>query len=100
MQTTVPCRQRGPEGLWQLIKGLYFKPDTLKLTGKKVGKSLEHMRTGEIFLNRTPMVYALRSRINQCDLIKLLSIYKTKDTLNMKKMTTKKLGKDLYQPYI
>jgi hypothetical protein len=27
---------------------------------KEMGKSLEHMGTGEIFLNRTPMAYALR----------------------------------------
>jgi hypothetical protein len=39
---------------------LYIKPDTLKLIEKKVGKSLEHMDTGENFLNRTPIAYALR----------------------------------------
>jgi hypothetical protein len=44
------------------IKELHIKPDTLKLTEKQVGKSLEHMGTEEIFLNRTPITYALRSR--------------------------------------
>jgi hypothetical protein len=34
------------------IKVLHIKPDTLKLMGKKVGKTLEHMGTGEIFLNK------------------------------------------------
>jgi len=34
---------------------LYIKPDMLKLIEEKVGKNLEHMGTGEIFLNRTPM---------------------------------------------
>jgi hypothetical protein len=34
-------------------------------------KRLEHMGTGENFLNRTPMVYALRSRIDKWNLIKL-----------------------------
>jgi hypothetical protein len=34
------------------IKDLHIKPDTLKLIEKKVGKSLEHMGTGEISLNR------------------------------------------------
>ena len=52
------------------IKDLYIKPDTLKFIEEKVGKSLEHMGTGEIFLNRTPMTYALRSTINKSDLIK------------------------------
>jgi hypothetical protein len=32
---------------------------------EKVGKGLEHVGTGEIFLNRTPMAYALRSRIKK-----------------------------------
>ena len=40
------------------------------------------MGTGEIFLNRTPMAYALRSRIDKWDLIKLKSFCKTKDTVN------------------
>jgi hypothetical protein len=53
------------------IKDLHIKPDTLKLIEKKVGKSLEHMGTGEIFLNRTPIAYALRSRIEKWDLTKL-----------------------------
>jgi hypothetical protein len=42
-------------------KGLHIKPDTHKLIEKKVGKSLGHIGTGEIFLNRTPIAYALRS---------------------------------------
>jgi hypothetical protein len=30
-----------------------------------VGRSLEHMGTGEKFLNKTPMAYALISRIKK-----------------------------------
>jgi hypothetical protein len=47
-----------------------------------VGKSLEHIATGEIFLNRTPMAYALKSRIEKWDLIKLQSFFKAKETVN------------------
>jgi hypothetical protein len=64
---------------------LHVKLDTLKLIEDKVGKSLEHMGTGEIFLNRTPIAYALRSRVDKWDLIKLQSFYKAKDTVNMAK---------------
>jgi hypothetical protein len=67
------------------IKDLHIKPDTLKLIEEKVGKSLEHMGTGENFLNRTPMAQALRSRIDKWDLIKLQSFYKAKDTVNRTK---------------
>jgi hypothetical protein len=46
------------------IKELHIKPETLKLIKEKVGKNLENMRTGEIFLNRTPMTSDVRSKID------------------------------------
>jgi hypothetical protein len=48
----------------------------------KVGRSLKHMSTGENFLNRTPIAYALRSRIDKWDLIKMQSLCKAKDIVN------------------
>ena len=63
------------------IKELHIKPDTLKLLEKKVRKNLEHMGTGEHFLNRTPMAYALGSRIDKWDLIKLQIFWKAKEPL-------------------
>jgi hypothetical protein len=67
------------------IKDLHIKPDTLKFIEEKLGKSLKYMGTGEIFLNRTPMTYALKSRIDKWDLIKLQSFCKVKDTVNRTK---------------
>ena len=67
------------------IKDFHIKPDTLNLIKEKVGETLEHMGTGEKFLNRTPMPYALRSRIDKWDLIKLQSFCKAKDTVNKTK---------------
>ena len=52
---------------------------------EKVGESLEHMGTGEKFLNRTPMAYALRSKIDKWDLIISQNFYKAKDTINKRK---------------
>jgi hypothetical protein len=71
---------------FQWIKDFHIKPDTLKCIEQKVEKSLEYMNTGEIFLNRTPTVYALRSRINKWDLIKLQSFCKAKYTVNKDKI--------------
>jgi hypothetical protein len=67
------------------IKELHIKPETLKLTEEKVGKSLEDMGTGENFLNRIAMDCAVRSRINKWDLIKLQSFCIAKDTVNKTK---------------
>jgi len=63
------------------IKDLHTKADTLKLIKEKVGKSLNHKETGANFLNKTPMAYALRLRIDKWDLIKLQSFCKVKDNL-------------------
>jgi len=36
-----------------------------EINRREIGKSLELTGTGEIFMNRTPMAYALRARINK-----------------------------------
>jgi hypothetical protein len=69
------------------IKELHIKPETLKLIEGKVGESLEDMATGGKFLNRTAMACAVRSRIDNWDLIKLQSFCKAKDTVNKTKRT-------------
>ena len=47
-----------------------------------MGKSLKDMGTGAIFLARTPMACAVRSRIGKWDFIKLQNFYKAKDTVS------------------
>jgi hypothetical protein len=79
------------------IEELHRKPETLKFIEEKVGKSLKDMGTGEIFLNRTAMACAARSRIDKWDLIKLQSFCKAKDTINKTKKATNGLEKDIYQ---
>jgi hypothetical protein len=66
------------------IKDLYIKP-LHETNRRESGKSLKHMGTGKIFLNRTPMAYNLRSRIAKWDLIKLQSFCKAKDNANTTK---------------
>ena len=50
-----------------------------------MGKSLEHIGTGEIFLNRTTMACAVRFRMDKWIPIKLKSFCKAKDTVNKTK---------------
>jgi hypothetical protein len=70
------------------IKELHIKPETVKLIEEKVGKSLEDMGTGKKILNRTAMAFAIKSRIDKRDLIKLQSFCKAKDTVNKTKRTS------------
>jgi hypothetical protein len=67
------------------IKDFHVEPDTLKVIEKKVRKILDHMGTEENFLSTTPIAYALRSRIDKWNLIKLQSFCKAKDTVNRTK---------------
>jgi hypothetical protein len=67
------------------IKELHIRPEILKVIEEKVGKSLKDMGTGEKFMNRTAMAYAVRSRINKWNLIKLQSICNAKDTVDKTK---------------
>jgi hypothetical protein len=73
-----PCTKFKPK--W--IKDLNIKPDPLNLIAEKVGKNLELIGTGEKFLKRTPMVHALRSRIDKWDLMTLENFCKGKDIVN------------------
>jgi len=47
------------------INNIQIKSDTFKLIEENMGKRLDHMDTGENFLNKTPMTYALKSNINK-----------------------------------
>jgi hypothetical protein len=67
------------------IKELHIKPEILKLIEEKLGESLEDLGTGGKCLNRTATAWAVRSRIDKWDLIKLQSFCKAKDTINKTK---------------
>jgi hypothetical protein len=64
------------------IKDLNIKPDTLNPIDEKVGKSLKFTGTGGNFLKRTPLVHALRSRIDKWDLMKPESFCNAKDIVD------------------
>jgi hypothetical protein len=49
------------------------------------GNSLECLGAGDNFLNRTPILQALITKINKWDLMKLKSFCKAKDTISRTK---------------
>jgi hypothetical protein len=67
------------------IKEFNIKLDTLNLIEQKMGNSRKCTVTGENFLNRKPMTYALWSTIDKWELMKLKSWCKAKDTVNRTK---------------
>ena len=79
-------------------QGAPHKTRDLKLIEEKVGKSLEDMGTGEKFLNRTAMAYAIRLRIDKWDVMKLQSFCKAKDTVNKTKRPSTDWGRIFTYP--
>jgi hypothetical protein len=73
----------------------HIKPDTIKLIEDKVEKNIKYIGTWEKFLNRTPMAYSLRLRIDKWDIIKLQNFCKVKDTVNRTKLQPVGWGKNL-----
>ena len=68
----------------QVDQDLKIKPDTLNLIEEKVGNSLECMDRGGIFLDRTLMAQALRSKIDNWKLMKLNKFHIAKDIITRK----------------
>jgi hypothetical protein len=64
------------------MKDFNIKPDTVNLIEERVGKSLELIGTGADYLSRTSMAHALRSTIDNWDLMKLDSFCKAKDIVS------------------
>ena len=73
------------KGQVQVHQGPPHKTRYTELIGEKGDKSLKHMSTAENFLNRAPITYALRSRIDKWDLIILQKFCKTKETVDRTK---------------
>ena len=55
-----------------------------KYPRREIRKQVQHIGTGNNFLNRTPMPQALRPRIDKWDVMKLESFFKVKDIANRK----------------
>ena len=62
------------------IKDFNINLITLNLIEDKMGNSLRCMVPGDHFLNITSLSQTLRATINKCDLLKLKSFCKAKDT--------------------
>ena len=67
------------------IKDLNINLTTLKMVEEKVGSRLQCMGTRDYMLNITSVAQTLRATISKCDLMKLRSFCKGKDTVNKTK---------------
>ena len=67
------------------IKDLNVRPDTIKLLGENIGKTLFNINHSKIFYDQPPRVTEIKTKINQWDLIKFKSFCTAKETINKTK---------------
>ena len=67
------------------IRDLNIRPDTLKLLGENIGRTLFDINHSKIFFDSPPRVMEIKTKINKWDLIKLKSFCTAKVTINKMK---------------
>ena len=64
------------------IKDLNVKPDTVKILEETTGRPLFYINHSNIFLDLSPRVMEINTKINKWDLIKLKNFFTAKETIN------------------
>ena len=79
--TLTPCRETNSK--W--LKDLNIRQDPIKLLEENIGKTLSDINCTNVFLGQSPKATDIKTKINQCDLIKLTSFSTAKETIKKKK---------------
>ena len=64
------------------IQDLNVRPETIKLLEENIGKTLSDINHNRILYDPPPRVMGVRTKINKCDLIKLKSFCRMKETIS------------------
>ena len=64
------------------IKDLNVRPESIKLLGENIGKTLFDINHSMIFLDPPPKVMEIKTKLNKWDFIKLNSFCTAKETIN------------------
>ena len=75
------------------IKDLDVRLGTIKLLEENIGRTLFAINHSNIFLERSPRVMEIKTKINKWDLIKLKSFCTAKETINKMKRQPKEWEK-------
>ena len=67
------------------IKDLNIRPETIKLVGENIGKTLSDINHSRILYDPPPRILEIKAKINKWDLIKPKSFCTIKETLSMVK---------------
>ena len=78
MHFKTPCTKINSK--W--IKDLNVRPETIKLLGENIGKTLSDINHNRILHDPPPRILEIKAKINKWDLIKLKSFCTTKETIS------------------
>ena len=67
------------------IKDLNVRPDSIKLLGENIGRTLYDINHSKIFFDLPPREMEIKTKINKWDLMKLQSFCTAKETINKTK---------------
>ena len=67
------------------IKGLYVRPDTIKLVEENIGRTLDDINHSKILFDPPPREMEIKTKINKWDLIKLKSFCTANETIHKTK---------------
>ena len=64
------------------IKDLNVRPETIKLLGENIGRTLDNINQSKILYDPPPRVTEIKTKLNKWDLIKLKSFCTAEETLS------------------
>ena len=64
------------------IKDLNVRPETIKLLGENIGRTLDNINQSKILYDPPPRVMEIITKVNKWDLIKLKSFFTAKETIS------------------
>ena len=64
------------------IKDLNVRPETNKLLEENIGKTLSNINQSRILYDPPPRILEIKAKINKWDLIKLKSLFTTKEAIS------------------
>ena len=67
------------------IKDLNIRHDNIKLLEESTGKTFSDINCTNVFLGQSPKATEIKAKINKWDLIKLISFFTAKETINKTK---------------
>ena len=62
------------------LKDLNIRQDSIKLLEENIGRTFSDINCTNAFLGQSPKAIEIKTKINQCDLIKLTSFHTAKET--------------------